>query len=314
MFKRRRLTHSDVSGLSFDLFLSAYNGSERVKTLFELARAVEKRWLVHHEYEYSDSEVPTMSWKTDPLESEIDSWERCIRDLGLTPDKRIGIDITGMMRPHLLLLPLMLFRAGFTEVSVFYSDPVAYVSGQETTFTRGPVERVAVVPGYGGVQSASIDSRDCLVIGAGYDHSLVKAIAESKSKAEHYLLVGMPGLQPHMYQESVYRISQAKEAINEFRSRSLLFAPANNPFMTAQVLSDHISSIRKKGVSGNVYLAPVGPKSQVLGFAWYYLCEGFDSPLSVIFPYAQRYSRETSTGSGAIHEYKLELDALTIDR
>jgi hypothetical protein len=204
----------------------------------------------------------------------------------------------------------MLKRAGFSRATLLYSDPVSYVSGQATTFTKGPVERVAVVPGFVGTHRAAMDARDCLIIGAGYDHDLVKAAAESKRNADHYLLVGMPGLQPHMYRESVYRVSHAKESINDFSAGSLLFAPANNPFMTAQVLSDHIASIRHRRSIDNVYLCPVGPKTQVLGFAWYYLCEAVGAPTSLIFPYAQRYSRETSTGLAAVHSFLLELDAL----
>ncbi|UYO96373.1 hypothetical protein OED01_12275 [Microbacterium sp. M28] len=311
IFSKNRRTPAELAEASFDVLVSAFNDSERVRRVFDLLPAAEKYWVVHSEYGYADGELPSEAcWTPDPRESEIEAWERCFSDLAITPDAKIAIDITGMMRPHLLLLPLMLQRAGFKEATLLYSDPVSYVSGQATTFTKGPVERVAVVPGYAGAHRTSIDARDCLIIGAGYDHELVKAVAESKRNADHYVLVGMPGLQPHMYQESVYRISQAKESINDFRSRSLLYAPANNPFMTAQVLSDHLTSLRRKGEVDNVYLAPVGPKSQVLGFAWYFLCEGLGTPTSILFPYAQRYSRETSAGLSAIHEYKLELDAI----
>jgi hypothetical protein len=302
---------SEIREQPYDLLISAFNDSERVTTVFDRVDAPEKRWIVHREYGYEVSERPAgQCWSPDAGESAVDAWDRYFHELPVDPSLNVAIDITGMMRPHLLLLPLMLKRAGFSRATFLYSDPVSYVSGQATTFTKGPVERVAVVPGFVGTHRAGMDARDCLIIGAGYDHDLVKAAAEDKRNADHYLLVGMPGLQPHMYQESVYRVSQAKESINDFRARSLLFAPANNPFMTAQVLSDHIADVRHRKGIDNVYLCPVGPKTQVLGFAWYYLCEAVGTATSLIFPYAQRYSRETSTGLAAVHSFVMELDAL----
>ncbi|WP_151901732.1 hypothetical protein [Tsukamurella tyrosinosolvens] len=311
IFERNRWSPDELKGLSFDILLSAFNDSERVRRVFELLPATRKYWILHEEYGYSSTEIPDEPiWQTRSGESEIEMWQRCLGDLEIDPNSRIAIDITGMMRPHLLLLPLMLTKLGFNRATIFYSDPLSYLSGQETTFTEGPVERVAIVPGYAGVHRTALDTLDCLIVGAGYDDQLVKAVAESKKAAEHYILVGLPGLQAHMYQESVFRISHARESINEFRARSLLHAPANNPFMTAQVLSDHLNEQRAKGRIDNVYLAPVGPKSQVLGFAWYFLCECVGTSTSIIFPYARRYSRETSVGLSAIHEYTLELDAI----
>ena len=281
--------------------------------LFNLLPASQKLWLVHPEYGYSAEEYPPSDWwSPHPGESIVDAWERCIEQFPTDRSSRIAIDMTGMMRPYLLLLPLMLKRAGFQFVTLLYSDPISYISGHETTFSKGAIERVAVVPGYGGLHRTAFDGRDCLVIGAGYDHELVKAAAESKKNAEHYLLVGLPGLQPHMYQESLYRVSQARESINDYRTRTLLFAPASNPFMTAQVLSDQIALLRNRGNTNNIYLCPVGPKTQVLGFAWYYLCEAIGTATSIVFPYAQKYSRETSSGWAAVHEFLLEVDVLKI--
>lgn len=310
-FTRVRLSPDSFSDRSFDVFVSAFNDSERVTSTFELADAAEKRWIAHTEYGYAAEELPADNcWRADPNDSEFEAWERYFEEHPIDPAARLAVDITGMMRPHLLLLPLVLKRIGFERATFVYSDPHSYKSGQATTFTKGPVERVAVVPGFGGSHLTGIDARDCLIIGAGYDHELVKAAAESKRNADHYLMVGMPGLQPHMYQESVYRVSQARESINDFRARSLLFAPANNPFMTAQVLSDHISNLRATGVAQNIYLCPVGPKTQVLGFAWYYLCDAIGSATSMVFPYSKRYSRETSTGLAAVNLFEMEFDAV----
>ncbi|WP_146086882.1 MULTISPECIES: hypothetical protein [unclassified Rathayibacter] len=311
IFSRKRHSPANLSNLQFDVLISAFNDSERVASVFTQVSAIEKYWLIHREYGYRDAELPRSSWWVPPDGlSEIDVWEEFFQAHPIDANSKVAIDITGMMRQHLMVLPLVLKRAGLTKATFLYSDPVSYKSGQATTFTKGPVERVGVVPGYAGTHRPAFNARDCLIIGAGYDIDLVKAAAEDKRNADHYLVVGMPGLQAHMYQESIYRVSQVKEAINDLRNRSLLFAPANNPFMTAQVISDHISSLKARGEAQNFYLCPVGPKTQVLGFAWYYLCEAIGTSTSIIFPYARRYSRETSSGLAAVHEFTLEFDAL----
>lgn len=310
MYLRERLAIGEVGKHPFDVFLSAFNDSDRVRAVYQEVDAGQKHWLVHGEYGYLASDLPPEPfWETAAPEEPIDAWERCFADLKLDPSQKLAVDITGMMRPHLVTLPLMLHRLGFRQVAFFYSDPQSYVSGQSTKFTDSPVESVGVLPGFAGLHEISHGARDCLLIGAGYDHDLVRAVAEHKRNAEHYLVVGLPALQPHMYQESVYRVARVKESLSGFRDRNLLFAPANNPFMTAQVLSDHVNRMRRDNAASNFYLAPVGPKTQVLGFSLYFLCEGVGTTTSIIFPRAARYSRETSRGIECVHLFELELDA-----
>lgn len=312
VYQRDRYTIAEVPQLSYDVFLSAFNDSDRVEAVYRSLSALRKIWLVHGEYGYAAPKLPTEPfWETDASEGAIDAWERCFRELGLDPSLNIAIDITGMMRPHLVTLPLMLRRSGFTSVTFIYSDPQSYVSGQSTQFTKGPVESVGVLPGFAGLHATSHGAKDCLIIGAGYDHDLVRAVAEHKRNAEHYLIVGLPALQPHMYQESVYRVARVKESLSGFRDRNLLFAPANNPFMTAQVLSDQVNRLRSGHSSYNFYLAPVGPKTQVLGFSLYYLCEGAGTTTSIVFPRASRYNSETSRGIETVHLFHLELDSFS---
>src|SRR3546814_11297247 len=95
--------------------------------------------------------------------------------------------------------------------------------------------------------------------------------------ARKLLMFGLPSLQPDMYQESRLRIARASEAVGEAADADLIFAPANNPFVTAQELSFAVEAELRsgRGVS-NLYLSPLGTKQQVSGFALFYLrdCEG----------------------------------------
>ena len=311
LFEREETSLDDLASEEYDVFISSYNSSLRVTNVFDEIVAASKHWLVHPEYEFSADEVPTTGecfFGVD--ESEIDFWIRFFDHLEVKDSlskSRVAIDITGMMRGHIVALPLVLLYRDLDRVTLLYSDPRNYVSGIETRFTVGSVARVNQIPGFEGMHTTSTHTSDMLIIGAGYDDSLIRAVAESKGSADHYVLVGLPSLQPHMYQESKYRVQKASESIQHFRPRSFLYAPASNPFMTAQVLSSHIEKLRILKQDLNVYLSPVGSKAQVLGFSWFYLSELVGTASSVIFPYAPRYEKETSTGISRIHKYQLDL-------
>lgn len=45
----------------WDLFISSFNTSERVRWVFEKAEAAEKKWLIHHEYDFDAGERPANS-------------------------------------------------------------------------------------------------------------------------------------------------------------------------------------------------------------------------------------------------------------
>lgn len=312
-FRRNRLDHDEVRTRHYDLYLAALNDSARVHALADAVQASRKVWLVHEEYGYAPEELPNgeivhASHSSSPAES----WAQVLDDLtasGPLEDMSIAIDITGMMRLHIVMLPFALKTAGIGTVTVFYSDPDSYKLGERTTFTRGPVERVGLVPGMEGIHSNQPRPRDALIIGAGYDHSLLTAVLEDKPNAEHVVLLGLPGLQPHMYQESMLMLANSSNSIRAYRPGSHIFAPANDPFATAHELSSKVDSL---GDLDHLYLSAVGAKPHVLGFAWYFWCEGIARNASFLVPFAERYDRETSNGVAAVHEYLLELNFVQV--
>ncbi|WP_445169280.1 hypothetical protein ACTXG7_08140 [Mycolicibacterium sp. Dal123E01] len=222
-------------------------------------------------------------------------------------------DITGLMRPHVIALPLALALHKFAKATAIYTDPSNYSSGTGTKFTLGPIKGVSPVNGFEGAHNTSVGQEDLLVIGAGYDDKLIRSVAESKKSAEQVVLVGLPSLQPHMYQESLLRLHRVSEFINNYSRHAHLFSPASDPFMTAQVVSDYLHKKPNRD-SVNVYLCPTGPKTQALGFAWYFLCEAIGEATSIIFPYSNLYSRETSTGVGRVRTFELELECVELSK
>ena len=316
LFKRNLYLPSDLSQLSYDVFISAYNRSERVKTVWESVNARKRIWINHAEYAIPAAELPDCDLvvETQEGEGEIELWLRFLNSsemTGLPTDARIAVDITGLLRPHVVTMPLAFALNGFNHLIALYSDPSAYVSGIGTKFSLGPVLNVAPVNGFEGQHSTSFSQKDLLIIGAGYDDQLISAVAEAKRAAEHVVLVGLPSLQPHMYQESLLKLHMASESINNYSRREHLFAPANDPFVTAGVLSEYLEA-RPDRSQLNIYLSPTGPKTQVLGFSWYFLCEALGSPASLIFPYSAGYSQETSTGISRVRAFDLELGCVDL--
>ena len=300
---------------TWDVFLSAYNQSYRVTHIFDVVASHEKHWLVHPEYGFAESDLPTSGpvWKLTSRD-EAEFWEQFFDDAGADAwpvDTRICIDSTGFMRPHLMLLLLLLRMRGFTFLQVVYSDPVAYESDDRTTFTKGPIQKVRQVRGFEGVHVPDAGDEDLLIIGAGYDAEPIRRVAEDKRAARKLQMFGLPSLQPHMYQENRFRAAAAEEAVGPLPARSLLFSPAYDPFTTAQELHETVEREKDKGLS-NLYLTSLATKPQALGYAFYYLCELAGGPASMIFPYAESYSQETTVGLTRLWLYDFELDWFSV--
>lgn len=310
-FRRNTLNLVDLGSRYYDLFLSALNDSWRVRVLADAMPATRKVWIVHEEYAYSSEELPDSETVAAPQSvAPAESWSEVLEHVagsGGLGGLRIAIDITGMMRPHIAMLPFALKNAGAREVTIYYSDPDYYTFGERTQFTKGPIARVGLIPGMEGAHSNRPNPRDALILGAGYDDGLVKAVVDDKPNAEHVIMLGLPSLQAHMYQESILKLENASESIRHYRPSSRIFAPANDPFATAHVIGSKVESL---GPLDHVYLCATGTKPQVLGFSWYYWCEGVRENTSFLFPFAEHYERDTTKGIADIHEYLLELDVV----
>jgi hypothetical protein len=60
----------------------------------------------------------------------------------------------------------------------------------------------------------------------------------------------------------------------------------------------------------NLYLSPLATKAQVLGFALYYFSALDSKPASVIYPFSDRYERETTKGISRVWKYTVDLEAI----
>jgi hypothetical protein len=309
-YKRKYRPEDDWSNdCKWDLFISAFNSSERVQKVFTSINASEKHWLILPEYKYLKEEFPSGKTFVSDLTNEADYIQQYFSEFSINADScNLCIDITGFMRPHLMFMIKYLMVLGVHKFDVLYTDPGKYVKKEETKFSDEVVLEVRQVAGYEGNHSQDT-SNDVLLIGSGYDHQLIAHIAENKAKTRKIQIFGFPSLQADMYQENVLRASLAQEAVGGSAGDDLnsFFAPANDPFVTASILQEIVGTFSQKKPITNLYLSPLSAKPQVLGFVLFYLTEWQDRAASIIFPFCGNYTRETSKGISKIWKYTVEL-------
>jgi hypothetical protein len=102
------------AGEPWDLFVSAYNDSERVRTVFDLVPARRRSWWVIPEYGYAKKEVEHLEDATlleRGTEAEVVKAGLAASGFDPATDKRLCVDITGMMRPQILFMMAYLSSA-----------------------------------------------------------------------------------------------------------------------------------------------------------------------------------------------------------
>ena len=286
------------------IFLSGYNKSHRVKTIFKNVVAQKKVWLIFPEYQYNSNEYPPEDYFICEGESEDSQLRSFLKELSenLRAEK-ICIDITGFITPQLAYILKYLKLDGVSQITFLYGEPELYRLKEDTLFSDGSITEVRLIRGYEGVHIQDT-SYDILIIGSGYDQNPIKVLSNKKPHATIYPIIGFPSFQADMYQESLLRINKSSDAIGELSKNNIYFAPANDPFATASEIH-RIIKHTKENVT-NIYLSPLSSKPQTLGFLLYYLNELEGSPASLLFPIAKKYDRNTSYGLKKIWKYTIE--------
>ena len=291
----------------WDVFVSAYNLSDRVKEVFGSVIAARKVWVVHQEYGFGQQELPEGETIFFDGVDEAEDCQQLLEHVG--QPERLCVDITGMMRPHLMCLIARLEELGVRRVDVLYSEPVTYSAREETRFSTGALN-VRQVYGMEGIANFH-SSSDLMVIGAGYDHRQISEVAQHVDRARKVVIFGFPPLRPDMYQQNLLRADRARGALGELPRRWQYFAPANDPFVTANLLK---AIVDDGGEVTNLYLSPLSTKAQALGFVLYYITERRDTHSSVIYPFSTRYDRGTTKGLTRTWKYVVEFPSLNTRR
>lgn len=297
-----------ASGERWDLFISAYNNSQRVQTIFPRIPADRRSWWVIPEYGYRPEELAELDNPVVlPPGSEAQVVKAGLAGSGFDPanDLRLCIDITGLMRPHILFLMAHLQEIGVTKFDLLYTEPAQYSRRAETRFSIGEDVRVVSVEGYAGAHDLDT-SGDLLVIGIGYDHDLISHAIQAKENARVIELHSFPSLSADMYHESILRLDR----VSSERSRvgdEVQYSSANDPFVVAASLASAVRIAETRRRVTNIYFSPLATKPQAVGFGLHYLKRMRGTAASIIYPLRPNYDKETSTGVGRSWVYPIHL-------
>lgn len=229
----------------------------------------------------------------------------------------ILIDCTGFYIPILLFLMRVLYSMNVCKFDVLYTEPDMYSDAEETAFSEDFIE-VSGVEGMTGLNTSNM-SNDLLIIASGYDHSRIADVANDKRNAKKVLMFGFPALSPIMFQENIMRVYRAEPILGMdcFKDmESNLYAPASDPFVTAQTIHDYVERQIKclhnnlDNEISNIYLAPLSTKPMAIGMGLYYLWEkGWKNNISIIYPFCRHNIVDNSKGISKIWKYEFVLPA-----
>jgi len=292
----------------YDIFISSYVDSQRVQEPADNIPAKQKVWFAMMEggrdLYLADKDVTFLQVNEDyaPIENKL-------RELQIS-DKSICIDATGFTIPYLMYVMRCMSTYKVKRFDVLYTEPTQYRSAENTQFSDLFYE-VKQMYGMSGIHTSRNDN-DLLIIAAGYDHSRIVDVANKKKGCQKkILLFGFPAISPGMFQENILRAHEAEGAIGTecFKDMdSNIYAPAYDPFVAAQAISDYVEKQKKQKSITNIYLAPLSTKPLALGMALYFLWEfGLRSRISLIYPYCQTYISDYSDGVARIWRYEFQL-------
>lgn len=306
---------------TYDLFISAYNKEEMVRDVFEQINAKEKIWLLFPDYNldkkdiaYDQDYIFSLKQEMTDTRLEMNFINKFINEYDLIEQykgKKIAIDITGFVKPYMFYLILVL-KNSFNKFDIIYTEPNIYLNHEDTKFSNDSATFTRSINGYDTKSEQNKD--DLLIINAGYDYTLVSRIAENKKSIKNNkILIGFPSLQPIMYQENILNFKKIADELDIHASEfNPLFAPANDPFETANVVDKYVEEyiITHPNIS-TIYLAPLATKAQALGiqlFAIYekekYELEGID--IKIIYPFTNGYAKDSGKNLFRINKYTLE--------
>jgi hypothetical protein len=293
----------DTSTLQYDVFISVYDGCDRTKETFMKVKAGSKYWLVIPQYNQPEEERPD-SFLFSSNTDESDYFLEVVDKMALEEGKRICIDSTGFIIPHLLYLVQYLKRRGFLTFDILYSEPGQYEKGESTQFTKR-VGHTRPIVGYSTV-AKDVEGEDTLIIFAGFNDEMVSNVAREKSKAKHkYLFSGFPSLQADMYQQNLIQLNKSIETIGQ-KHVHYCKAPANDPFVTAKKLQDIIDKRLKKPEAVNyIHIAPLSTKPMAIASALVYF-NNPEAPIDIIYPPAEEYIGHHSIGIKRTWRYTIE--------
>lgn len=286
----------------YDLFISAYDECERTRIPYNKIKARKKLWMLFPQYRYKSSN-PQEEFYYSQNKRESEYFKDFFNMFGRDNlcKMSICVDSTGFLRPHLIFLLGYFNFIGLKQLDVLYTEPGRYSKADETDFSIS-IDVVRTIEGFSNNPITSDEMNEALIVCSGYDEQLFSAVATYKSNCKYkYHIIGFPSLQLDMYQESMLRFYKVKETVGNSERR---FAPAFDPFVTAQAIDNIVKDIPN---ATNIYLSPLSTKPQTLGMVLYYLYHRHDKAVSILFPFSMVYTSGHTEGVKRTWRYTVEL-------
>ena len=294
----------------YDIFISSYVNSQRVIEPSEHISANRKVWIVCG----GDAQNLFLDGKECvALKSNEDFFTllRTLKNYELTT-KRICVDATGFNIPYLMYLMRCMVEFKIKNFDMIYTEPTRYKNAENTKFSD-MLSEVKLIEGMRGLNTSRNDN-DLLIIAAGYDHSRIADVANNRKDCKKkVLLFGFPAISPGMFQENILRAYKAEEAIATACFKDMdsnIYAPAYDPFVTAQEINEYIHKQQKSNHEDftSIYMAPLSTKPHAIGMALYFLWEsGWTKSINLIYPFCQQYIVDNSDGIARVWRYEIEL-------
>jgi hypothetical protein len=296
-FYRQEFAISGGWPRDWDIFVSAWDQSERVESVYSTVTARAKVWIIHPEYNLPETSRPIGSL-FDAQGGEARSMQSLVvhlEQLGDLRKVRLCIDITGMLRPHIAVLLKVLQHRGVAQFDAVYSQPKTYAHGEQTRFSSGEVTDVREVTGYEGINRPG--AHEVLIVAPGFEASLSREVFSHKPRASRFQIFGLPSLQADMYQQNILQAYGIDTPLPDDETSNMRrFVSAADPFAMATELSAIVSAVTAKQARSRLYIAPLATKAQMLGAALYCLTECRNVAASLIYPVVSAHIPATSSG------------------
>jgi hypothetical protein len=310
------LSNCFLNSDQYDLFISAYNKSARVITVFEKINSKQKYWVIHPEYQFNDDTKSSIRGNKIELRNcgnELQQVNQTLDELNIHDlnTVKICVDCTGFTRSFLIYLIVRLGSLKIKTIDVIFSEPVSYKDKDDTSFSvkTGDVREI-----FGCAKEAELQHPESLLISIGYDQQQIAHVVNHKESTTPVPMYAFPSLQADMFQQSAYRVSgidfmhsESDKSADWLSNR--LFAPANDPFSTAKKISEYVRDMTQRNPVPNIYLSTLSTKAQAVGFAYYWWLEGRhqENVISIVAPECIAYNSDTTIGLSKVWRFTLEM-------
>jgi len=230
----------------------------------------------------------------------------CLKELEkpenvLSREDRVALDITLFTKPYFFwILKYLSVYVGISNVSAYYTEPESYRYSAGTfdsyQSTYGPLH-VREMPGYPG-EGRAVGSR-LLVVLLGFDGQLSTAINDDVAPNKTIVVNGFPSYCPKFKDISLVNNERLVAG-----ARSVMYAPAHNPFETYNLLQ-HIRDKREDAV---MTIAPLGTKPMALGACLFAIS---NEDVRVVYPLPETYAKKTTRASWRSWRYDMDVSAVT---